>query len=141
MLTARGFEVWILRRRAAAGSANRDQLQAMPGVFRRTTFIGLQVRVGLAHDTFVRPAQGSQGQRVGRRPGDDKENLAVGLKELAQKLRRPGGPGIVAVGFGMSPVGFSQSRESFGTDAGIGIAGQLARSMSVSGLVHSHEFS
>ena len=49
-----------------------------------------------------------------------------GLKELADHVCGPLGPGIVAIGWGMAPVGFLERRPGFGGDSGVVVRSKMA---------------
>src|SRR5262249_6251545 len=71
-------------------------------------------------------AQGGQREGIRCGPRRHEEGGAVRLEKVAQQRRRPCRPRIVAVGRGVALVGPRQRFEGFGTNAGVGVAGELA---------------
>ena len=80
----------------------------------------------MADDAVIRLAHRGQSERISSSAGGDEEDGAVGLEKILKKPGSAGGPTVVAVSRRMAAVGFGQRLHGLGTDAGIGIACELA---------------
>src|ERR1700722_17913614 len=101
------------------------QLGAIGEKLRGTAFVGLHVGRLTADDRVIRLAEGSQRQRICRGPIEGKENLAVGLKQPPESIRRGCSPGVVSIRRDVATICRRHSRPCFRADAGIVVTRKL----------------
>ena len=119
LLDARGRQPAVLAREL-------EQLGAVAEELRRAALIGLDVGHAVAEDAVVALCGMGERERVRRGAVEDEEHLARRLEDLADRVRRPAGPLVVAVGGDMMGVGFGEGGPSFGRDAGVVVGGEMS---------------
>src|SRR5882672_3242601 len=95
-------------------------------LFRRATFIDVNVCRLSANDCVVRLGRGFQAQHVRSRASENEKNFRVSTKLLAKKLYGARRVMIVAVGDDVAVVGSSDRRHNLRMNAGVVIAGKTA---------------
>ena len=103
----------------------QQQLGAVGGVLRAAALVGLDVGHLVADHAVKRLPHGGQGQGIGGRAVEHKVDIAVGVEQRPQTVRGPLGPGVLAVGRFVRPVGLRHGRPGLWADAAIVVTGKL----------------
>src|ERR1043166_4668884 len=93
----------------SVSASSRSKLRAAGEKLRSAAFIGLDMRLLVANDAVIRPAELSQGEGICGRSVEDEKGRAIRLENLAHPFGHAPGPFIIAVGSGPSRVRFGQS--------------------------------
>src|SRR3546814_4702869 len=80
-----------------------------------------------ADDAVIGLAERRKRQRSGRSPVEREKDLAVGLKERAERIGGARGPFVIAIGGRRGCICRGHRGPGFGADAGIIVAGELLR--------------
>src|SRR3546814_15096456 len=80
-----------------------------------------------ADDAVIGLAERRKRQRIGRSPVEREKDLAVGLKERAERIGGARGPFVIAIGGRRGGICRGHRGPGFGADAGIIVAGELLR--------------
>ena len=92
--------------RPVAGHPHRAGAAGEP--LRRGGLVHQHMGLRMGQHHLPRPDHGCQGDAVGRGAAGDEIRLQIGVKDLAQAVHRPLGPGIAAVPRRSAPVGLDQ---------------------------------
>src|SRR5207244_10012575 len=83
----------------AIGAADQKQFRSSGEKFRRAAFVGLNVGMLVTDHALERLAQLRERQRVRRRAGENKINIAVGLEDFTDPIARARSPPVLAIGW------------------------------------------
>src|SRR2546428_2506182 len=92
----------------AIGAADQKQFRSSGEKFRRAAFVGLNVGMLVTDHALERLAQLRERQRVRRRAGENKIDIAVGLEDFTDPIARLRSPPVLAIRWRVMGIGFLQ---------------------------------